>query len=109
MSLIYAFRRTTLFPRPDTGTELPTEGRAAYLRAVRALGFEGLELGVPRGSEAELRALRQELADAGLPCRALRGAGPTLQPEAADGGRERLRSGVRAAAAMGAPIYNVTI
>src|SRR6266536_1961683 len=102
MSLIYAFRRTTLFPRADTGNELPAEGRTAYLRAVKALGFEGLELGVPRGGETELRALRRELEDAGLPCRALRGGGPSLQPEAADGGRERMRSGLRAAAAMGA-------
>jgi sugar phosphate isomerase/epimerase len=109
MSLIYAFRRTTLFPRTDTGNELPTEGRAAYLQAVRALGFEGLELGAPRGSDAEIRGLRRELEDAGLPCRALRGAGPSLQAEAADGGRERMKAGLRAAAAMGAPIYNVTI
>jgi sugar phosphate isomerase/epimerase len=109
MSLIYAFRRTTLFPRTDTGNELPSEGRTAYLRAVKALGFEGLELGVPRGGDAEMRAVRREVEDAGLPCRALRGGGPSLQPEAADGGRERLKTGVHAAAAMGAPIYNVTI
>jgi sugar phosphate isomerase/epimerase len=109
MSLIYAFRRTTLFPRADTGNELPADGRAAYLKAVKALGFEGLELGVPRGGDAELGALRREIEGAGLPCRALRGAGPSLQAEAADGGRERMKAGLRAAAAMGAPIYNVTI
>jgi sugar phosphate isomerase/epimerase len=109
MSLIYAFRRTTLFPRPDTGTELPVEGRAAYLKAVRALGFEGLELGVPRGTEAEIRSLRRELEDAGLPCRAIRGGGPTLQPDVADRGHDRMAAGLRAAAAMGASILNVTI
>jgi sugar phosphate isomerase/epimerase len=109
MSLIYAFRRNACYPYPDTGNELPREGRAAYLKAVRQLGFEGLEIGVPRGTEAELKELRRELEDAGLPCRALRGGGVSLNPEQEAGSRERIETALRAAAVLGAPIFNTTI
>jgi sugar phosphate isomerase/epimerase len=109
MSLVYAFRRSAFFPHADGGPELPREGRAGYLKAVRAAGFEGLELGVPRGTEPEVAALRRELEDAGLPCRAIRGGGVSLQPQDTDGGRARMESALRATAAMGAPILNTTI
>src|SRR2546427_3602213 len=109
MSLIYAFRRTAFYPHPDTATELPREGRAAYLRAVRALGFEGLELGVPHGSEDEIRTLRRELEEAGLPCRAVRGGGPSLQPGQADGGKARMEAALRAAAAGRGGVLNASV
>src|SRR5438874_7883528 len=61
-------------------------------QAVRALGFEGLELGVPQGTEREIGALRRELEEAGLPCRAVRGGGPSLQPERSEEHTSELQS-----------------
>jgi sugar phosphate isomerase/epimerase len=107
--LVYAFRRTALYPDPDTGTELPDEGRAAYLRAVREVGFEGLELGVPPGNEADLQELRRELEDNGLPCRAVRGGGPSLRPGHGEQTQSGMERALRAAVALGAPVFNASI
>src|SRR5690242_13939527 len=82
MRIVYAFRRSALYPDPGREAELPPkEARVPFLRRVKESGFEGLELAVPRAGEAEARELRRELEDAGLPCAAVRGGGASLRPQ----------------------------
>jgi sugar phosphate isomerase/epimerase len=109
MAIIYAFRRATLYPEVGREGELPPRGaRGAFLRAVKGLGFEGVELPLP-GDEAAAREVRGELEDAGLPCRAVRGGGPSLRPQEIDGNRPRMEAAIRTTAALGAPILNASI
>ena len=110
MRIVYAFRRTTFYPDHGHEAELPPkEVRGAFLRKVKEIGFEGLELGVPRSGEAEARALRREVEEAGLPCAAVRGGGPSLHPRDLAGNRERMEAAIRAAAWLGAPVVNASI
>jgi sugar phosphate isomerase/epimerase len=110
MRIVYAFRRTAFYPDPGLEGELPPrEVRRAFFSKVREAGFEGLELAVPHGSEAEARDLRREVEDAGLPCRAVRGGGPSLHPRDLAGNRSRMERAIRAAAWLGAPVVNASI
>jgi sugar phosphate isomerase/epimerase len=110
MRVIYAFRRSTFYPHTGNETDLPPpEVRSGWLRTVKALGFEGLELGVPHGGETAARELRRELEDAGLPCVAVRGGGPSLHPRDLAGNRARMEAAIRAATWIGARIVNASI
>lgn len=108
MAIIYAFRRATLYPDVGREGELPArEARGAFLKVVKGLGFDGVELPIP--DERETGEIRRELEGAGLPCRAVRGGGPSLHPRDIGGNRERMEAAVRAAAALGSPILNASI
>ena len=110
MKIIYAFRRTVFHPHMGGGLELPSnEMRVPFLRKVKEMGFDGLELGVSNAPERELRDLRLELEDAGLPCMALRGGGPSLHPRNVSGNREHMAAALRAASWIGAEIVNASI
>src|SRR5262245_37119687 len=110
MRIVYAFRRSALYPDPGGEANLPsTEVLGAFLRKVKEIGFDGVELAVPKGSEAEVRELRHLLEDAGLPCLALRGGGPSLHPRDLAGNRERMEAAIRAATWLGTPILNASI
>jgi sugar phosphate isomerase/epimerase len=110
MRIVYAFRRTAFYPDPGREGELPPEEvRRPFLRKVREVGFEGLELAVPRTGEAEARELRRELEDASLPCAAVRGGGPSLHPRDLASNRSRMEAAIRAAASLGAPVVNASI
>jgi sugar phosphate isomerase/epimerase len=110
MRIVYAFRRSALFPDPGREADLPPmEARSAFLRKVKESGFDGLEVAAPHTGEAEARELRRELEDAGLPCAAVRGGGASLRPQEIARNRERMERAIRAAAALGAPIVNASI
>lgn len=114
MKIAYAFRRTAFYPYDGgTGWEVPPpEVRGAYLRAVRELGFEGIEIGLGQGvgeTEAEVRELRRELEDAGLPCAAVRGGGGYTDPRVAAKNRQRLHDAIRMADWIGAGLVNMTV
>ena len=87
MAFVYAVRNTDCYPEYRRQLALPTGGRRlAYLRKIRALGFDALELSVAAlgGTEADesaIRALREELGAAGLWCAALRCNGDISRPE----------------------------
>ena len=51
MKIAYAFRRTAFYPyQGGTGWEIPPpEVRGQYLRKVREIGFEGIEIGLDQG------------------------------------------------------------
>lgn len=110
MAIIYAFRRAIYYPEVGQEGGLPPEGvRGAFWRAVKGLGFEGVELPIPGGGEGAARDLRREVEAAGLPCRAARGSGPSLHPRDVGGNRERMEASIRAAGWLGAPVLNVVI
>ena len=113
MQMIYAFRSRELYPHHDGSAfpvELPpTEVRGEWLRQVKSIGFEGLELSLAdlreRGA-AEQDEIVRELADAGLPCVAIRGGGGMHHPRVAQQNRAALEAGVELAARIGAKVFN---
>lgn len=114
MKISYAFRRTAFYPyQGGTGWEVPPkEVRGPYLKTLRELGFEGIEIGVGQGvgtTEAEVRELRQELEEAGLPCVATRGGGGFAHPQVAARNRQRVADAVRTAAWIGSNLVNMTV
>jgi len=114
MKLAYAFRRTAFYPYTGgTGWELPPpEVRDRYLRTVREMGFEGIEIGYGQGvgtDEASVRALGAELAAAGLSCAAVRAGGGFLRPQVAQRSRDAITGGIAMAAWLGTDIVNLTV
>src|SRR5947209_18033020 len=102
MKVSYAPRRAAFYPYDGgTGWEFPPpEVRGAYLAKVRALGFAGIEIGLGQGvgtSEVEIRALREDLQAAGVPCAAVRGGAVSRTPQRgrAPGGASTTRAGWR--------------
>lgn len=113
MRLCYALRRGVYYPsqRDVFGEMPPREHRPRYLKAVRQLGFDGLEIpasAAADATEAAARDLRAELEDAGLPAVCVRGGGPVAHPQAGAASMARLRQTVRFASWVGAGVVNVT-
>lgn len=114
MKLAYAFRRTAFYPYTGgTGWEIPpVEVRDRYLRTVRGMGFDGIEIGYGQGvgtDEASIRSLGAELAAAGVPCAAVRAGGGFLRPQVAQRSRAAITGGIAMAAWLGAEIVNLTV
>lgn len=114
MKIGYAFRRSTYYPYQGTlGWELPPpELRPRFLRQVREIGFEGIEIGLApgaRASETDARELRRELEDAGLPCAAARGGGGFAHPRVAAQNRQRAFDAIQLAAWLGCDRVNMTV
>ncbi|MDQ2787335.1 MAG: sugar phosphate isomerase/epimerase [Chloroflexota bacterium] len=114
MKISYAPRRAAFYPYDGgTGWEVPPkEVRQAYLRAVHDRGFAGIEIGLGQGvgtSEAEIRALCEDLEAAGVPCAAVRGGGGFAHPGVAAHNRQRVADAIRMAAWIGAPLVNMTV
>jgi sugar phosphate isomerase/epimerase len=114
MRLCYALRRGVYYPsQRDTFGELPPkEHRPAYLKAVKRLGFDGLEIGgVAAGEhadEAVARELRHELEGSGLPVACVRSGGPIAHPRFGLEVLHRVRESLRYAHLLGASVVNVT-
>jgi sugar phosphate isomerase/epimerase len=107
VKIAYAFRRGAFYPH--SGGDLPPkEGRARYLRKVREMGFEGIELGVST-HDTTLDDLRKELEDAGVPCVAVRGGGGWIHPRTAAATPQRWMEAIRFASQIGAGIVNGTV
>ncbi len=115
MQIVYAFRRAAFYPFTDAngpGNELPPlTVRPAYLAAVRAAGFEGIEVGVRSAGddEAAVRALGGELTAAGVPCAVIRGGGGFTHPRTAAQSHNRMAEAIRKAAWIGANRVNMTV
>ena len=114
VKISYAPRRAAFYPyEGGTGWEIPpTEVRPAYLQRVRALGFAGIEVGLGQGvgtSETEIRALRQDLEAAGVPCVAVRGGGGFANPRATAQNRARVADAIRMASWIGSNLLNMTV
>lgn len=114
MKFAYAFRRTAFYPYDGgTGWEIPPkEVRGKYLKKVREIGFEGIEVGLGQGvgtSEAEIRELGKELDAAGVPCAAVRGGGGFTRPFVADRSRAAVTGAVKMASWIGSNLINMTV
>jgi sugar phosphate isomerase/epimerase len=114
MQISYAARRAAFYPwEGGTGWELPPpEVRQAYLRKVREIGLAGVEVGVGQGigtTEQELRELRRELEDAGVPCTAVRAGGGFTNPVAYTRSRDRLEQAIRTASWIGSNLVNTAL
>ena len=114
MKFAYAFRRTAFYPYDGgTGWEIPPkEVRGKYLKKVREIGFEGIEVGLGQGvgtSEAEIKDLGKELDAAGVPCAAVRGGGGFTRPFVGARSREAVTGAVKMAAWIGANLINMTV
>ncbi len=114
MKISYAPRRAAFYPYDGgTGWEVPPpEVRQAYLRKVQALGFQGIEIGLGQGvgtSEADIRVLRADLEEAGVPCAAVRGGGGFANPQVAAQNYKRVKDAIQMAAWIGAGLVNMTV
>lgn len=114
VKISYAPRRAALYPyNGGTGWEVPPpDVRQAYLGTVRALGFAGIEIGLGQGvgtGEAEIRALREDLEAAGVPCVAVRGGGGFAHPGTAARNRLRVQQAIEMAAWIGSPLVNMAL
>ncbi|MHB8647768.1 MAG: sugar phosphate isomerase/epimerase family protein [Thermomicrobiales bacterium] len=114
VKISYAPRRAAFYPYDGgTGWEVPPkEVRSEYLRAVRDRGFAGIEIGLGQGvgtSEDEIRALREDLEAAGVPCTAVRGGGGFAHPGIATQNRQRVHDAIRMATWIGSNLINMTV
>lgn len=115
MKIAYAFRRSGFYPYVGDDWNLPgREVRAKWLQKVRALGYDGLELGTnsvggPNASREQIRELRKELDDNGVPCVAVRGGGGLAHPRTANANRQRIEESIRFASQIGCTLVNTTV
>lgn len=114
MKVAYAFRRAMYYPY--TGAPFlfpPREGRSGWLKQIRSLNFDGIEVGVdaagPEPAEASVRELRRELDGEGVPCVAVRGGGGLSHPRTGADNRQRMEQTVRFASWIGASVANMGV
>lgn len=113
MKLCYALRRGVFYPSTQDlfGTMPPKEHRPAYLKAVKAIGFDGVEIPTPDQAEIDdgrAADFGKELRDAGLPAVCVRAGGPIAHPTAGPAARDRLARAIKVAHAVGASVVNTT-
>jgi sugar phosphate isomerase/epimerase len=114
MKIAYAFRRCTFYPNQEAELPLESAARRTFLKKVKSLGFDGVELSaaVPEisGSREEaIQTLRGELEGAWLACAAVRSRGGLTDPRSAAGNKKGLENAVRFAAQIGAGILNTPV
>jgi sugar phosphate isomerase/epimerase len=111
VKVAYAFRRAMYYPYDGPPFIFPArEARPGWLRRIAALGFDGIEVGLDavgsEGTEQRAQELRRELADAGVPCVAVRGGGSLAHPRLRAASGKRLERTIRLAAWLGAGVAN---
>lgn len=113
MKVIFALRRGVFYPHQTDafGALPPKEMRGPYLKKLRDIGFEGIEVGMDafQGGEAASRELAKELADAGLPIVAVRAGGGFTSPRAVPENARRLNGAIKAADMVGASVINTAL
>jgi sugar phosphate isomerase/epimerase len=88
----------------------PREERRRYLPLVKAMGFEGVEVGVDEAAgESQARDLADELKSHGLSIICVRAGGPVAHPLAGAKARRRLERAVQYAAWTGASVVNTAM
>ena len=115
MKIAYAFRRSTFYPYNGDPRALPeAPARGPFLRRVKEIGFDGIELGIDTlggadAVESGVTDLRKELENNGVPCVAVRGGGGFHDPRVAADNRRALEKAVEIATWLGAGIVNTTV
>lgn len=111
MKLCYALRRGVFYPsaRDVFGEMPPKELRPRYLKLVKGMGFDGVEIPASTAqgaTEAAARDLRQELEAAGLPAVCVRAGGPVANPRVGAATMTKLLDAIRFASWVGADVVN---
>lgn len=117
MKLAYAFRRNIFHPFTGGSSRAQLPERNAlgrYLRMVKDMGFDGLELGMDSWAMSDIDELvvsqtRNVLEDAGLTCVAVRAGGGFDNPRVASQNHRRLEKAIEVAGWIGAEIVNTAI
>lgn len=113
MQLLYALRRGIYYPsqKNNFGEMPPRADRERYLKKVRTMGFDAIEIpaSTTEGSnESDARELRKEVEAFGLKLGCVRGGGPITHPRSGKEVLGRLLDTVRFASWVGASVVNVT-
>lgn len=113
MKLCYAFRRATFYPfEMGRGWNMPDpKTRDKYLRHVKDIGFDGIELGFENfggleATQGDVQEVQKVLEAAGVPCVAIRSGGGLCQPNVAANSRKRLEKSVEIASWIGVGVVN---
>jgi sugar phosphate isomerase/epimerase len=118
MKLCYGVRRGTFHPFPGEGMWTLPRGdtRTRYLRHVKGMGFDGMELGAEMfggmdATEEQSKELQSILRDGGVPCVAIhtQAGGELCSPKVARANRERLENAVKIAGWIGAEIVSTAL
>jgi sugar phosphate isomerase/epimerase len=112
VKLCYALRRGVFYPsqRDEFGTMPPREHRAPYLALVRAMGVEGVEVGVDEHADStSAHDLGAELRDAGLSVICVRAGGALAHPQSGPSARRRLECAIQYASWTGASVVNTAM
>jgi sugar phosphate isomerase/epimerase len=115
LKIAYAFRRSAFYPYVGDDWNLPgREVRTAWLQKVRAMGFGGIEIannavGGPGATPEQVRDLRRELEDNGVPCVCVRGGGGIANPRTAANSRKRIEEAIKFATQIGCNLVNTTV
>jgi sugar phosphate isomerase/epimerase len=108
----YALRRGVFYPsdRDEFGTMPPREHRPRYLQFVKALRFEGVEVGVDELADQQAAEdLRHELNNAGLQVICVRAGGALAHPLSGASARRRMECAIQYAGWLGASIVNTAL
>jgi sugar phosphate isomerase/epimerase len=115
MKISYAFRRNAFYPYQGTASWEkipPAEIRRPYLRKLREIGFEGIEIGVGQfdgKGEPAVQELRRELEGEGIAIACIRGGGPVGGARHSATYRKRWEEAIQLAAWSGANLVNTAI
>ncbi len=109
MKIAYAFRRCALYPYNGGGFPPDAADRKRFLKKVKEIGFDGVELPAMSLSDAEVAGLRSELEGAGVPCVAVRGGGGAAHPRVAAANKQSMTNAVHFASKIGAGVVNSTV
>ena len=109
MKIAYAFRRCSLYPYNGAGFPTSAADRKQFLRKVKEIGFDGIELPAMNLPDTEVANLRSELEGAGVPCVAIRGGGGAAHPRVAAANKRSMINAVEFAAKIGAGVVNSTV
>jgi sugar phosphate isomerase/epimerase len=112
MNIAYGFRREASYPHFGRGTNLmPRAIRGPWFKKVKEMGFVGFEMGhqLPdemKNTEANVKAIASEVADAGLSILGIRGGGSVANPRTGEATRKRWEDAIQFASWVGSPIVN---
>ena len=109
MKIAYAYRRCALYPYNGGGPPTDAADRQRFLKKVKAIGFDGIELPAMSLPDADIANLRAELEGEGVPCVAIRGGGGAAHPRVAAANKQNMANAVHFAAKVGAEVVNSTV
>jgi sugar phosphate isomerase/epimerase len=115
MRFCYAHRRYALYPDSrDSWNLSPDDYTQAFLKQVKAMGFDALEIGVEvfektGGSERQVKAFGRRLRDAGMTVGCVRAGGTFTDARHGPDNRQRQTTAIQFAGWVGAEVINTAL